>query len=1514
MAGRTGIPLQVRPRSYVKRERSTFIGGVVVGTILSRRASCIAIGLIFVLVGVAGCLSGERSQIPGPDERSWTVTEQSELDAYLEPMVGEDGVDEQLLTRLHHQEVSVEVHGSGSDRPVTIEAGCGWSANHTVRVHWDDGRFLGMAAPDPDGCVRAANGIRATQGAPPTQITLPDGPALPAPGTYTLFLFGHDEDGEPRLEAGSVHVSPSLITLPAEDAADGIPAGFGETLSRDQAGELGSDTRDRREGERTVGDDVLAGCGWPADTEVDLSAQPPPGTNLPDDEHRDVHEALGTVTTDGEGCFAARFDGDRLDGTSDSGMVQVTATAAGLGNELARQAAEVIQVAMEEPTLSVPETDVGPGDPVEFVTCGWDGQSVDVGWLEEVDIEENNWPTVTVGGEDAGPMGCSQGSINAPNPSFGPYEENRTYDLQAAEPPYVLSAVKAPGWTDAEPVEVTVHKGAYVALGDSMTSGEGAGVNAHIGIEPGDWNDRPYAFHERTYWGGTGAAVEGEGKAGCHRDTERAFPQRVGNWLERPTINVGCSGSYISEGLLGAFDPWHYGRGPTVDAQLEQVQDRNPGNIEFVTVTTGGNEVNFGHMLAYCSKKDPGECLDQPIDDEDEEFRATWRGIPMRDMLKGEEIRFAKNLSYLGEKLKATFDVPPERILIPSYFDPAGPRGNCEPDFVGGMGYETETVHDLRSEVLPKLNGMLYGWAEHEGFTFVPGITPMFQGHGVCDRNDPNDGDFRDPRFGWYIGSDGETDESVRSKLFDRWIVRIVEDYNFWPAWGAFGEDGGKASWKVWLDIKEHADDLELREPFHPNRFGQEVIAGCVKHEMRELDPSIPQDKELYPGTGAHGRDCPKHDLYGIYGAHVNSISSSPEEEYCENVETDETTYFEGSEHVETHGEVPPTYPPIPCDATEEEIQSAFDQVMYSELDVPTGEYRVVAPDLTTVETDEESAVEEALATEQTDGLAIDTAYVFADGSLRDGLLANSHDDLAPSAALLIGPEGLTGDQRERLSDQVSPEGEVFVVGEITETQPNLADEIRAEGFEVTTVGGEDPLATSVAARQDSIGSIRDADEGVGARDDADERAGVLATALRGGDPHPSTTFASVMIGPASPFLNVPEDATGAELSDALAATVGPGRLARGDVTIHEVGPWDIPAANELAGQDGLWFGFEDSDGSGSPDPGEAVYLCSDCQRVTEGDRRIAYDGEARPGSRVTSEDEDLGRTLTLFPGAVGYADADGDGELALGSGDDAVMLMPAHGDVRPGSVWLSGSDAGTWVESGDAVLEAGTHVPVTGGAIPAFVDHAGDRDLGPRDGLYLDVDADGSVSPGDVRWSGRQPGSMVQEDDRGVGQNLTWAPRVGRDLTVTPIATSDPGGFTEQLLAETGLENVCDGASHLNLAPVPATAAEGTPRPTDLHRGFLVSALHGEPLLPVDDGSGARHLAGFLDHAPPPPPEVVRHGLLGLVSTSYHEHMERGAECRPSVDLYELSSDADVDAAAAALRPAMEREVWHLT
>lgn len=1438
--------------------------------------------------------------MPGTDERSWIVTEQSELDAYLEPRVGEDGVDEQLLTRLHHQEVAVEVHGSGSDRPVTIEAGCGWSADHTVRVHWDDGRFLGMAAPDPDGCVRAANGIRATQGAPPTQITLPDGPALPSPGTYTLFLFGHDGDGEPRLEAGSVHVSPSLITLPAEDAADGIPAGFGETLSLDQAAELGSETRDRREGQRTVGDEVVAGCGWPADTRIDLSARPPPGTVQLEAEHRDVHEALGTVTTDDEGCFAGRFDGDRLDGTTDSGMAQVKATAAGLGNDLAGQAVEVIQATMDEPTLSVPETDVGPGDPVEFVTCGWGGQDddgwaeVDVGWSGTFDQTH-----ITVR-----PLGewwpCYEGSIAAPELPDNGVELTKRLVAAPAGDEVALADIQY-GDAPPDPVPVTVHEGVYVALGDSMTSGEGAGVNAEIGIKT-EGNNAAYAYHDRNYWGGTGAAVDGEGTAGCHRDTERAFPERVGNWLERPTINVACSGSYISGGLLGAFDPWHYGRGPTVDAQIEQVSDKNPENIEFITVTTGGNEVNFGHMLSYCLWKDPDECLDQPIEDEDEEFRTTWRGVTMRDMLRGEEIRFAKNLSYLGEKLKATFDVPPERILIPSYFDPANGRGTCQPDFLEGQAYETETVHDLREEVLPKLNKMLYGWAEHEGFTFVPGITPMFEGHGVCEHNDPNDPIPNDPRTGGNFTSPLEFDTTVKEKLFNRWIVRIVEDYNFWPAH------------RDWEDAPEEFGKPELREPFHPNRFGHQVIAGCVKYEMRELDPSIPQDKELWQDTGAHGRDCPKHDLYGIYGAHVNSISSSPEEEYCENVETDETTHFEGSEHVETHGEVPPTYPPIPCDATEEEIQSAFDQVMYSELDIPTGEYRVVAPDLTTVETDGEDTVEEALAAEQTDGLAIDTAYVFADGSLRDGLLANSHDDLGPSAALLIGPEGLTADQRERLSDQLSPEGEVFVVGEITETHPNLADEIRAEGFGVTTVGGEDPLATSVAARQDSIGSIRDADERVGVRDDADDRAGVLATALQEGEPHPTTTFASVTIGPASPFLNVPEDATEAEVADALAATVGPGRLARGDVTIHEVGPWDIPAANELAGQDGLWFGFEDADGSGFPDPGEAVYLCSDCQRVTEGDRRIAYDGEARPGSRVTAEDEDLGQTLTLYPGAIGYADADGDGELALGSTGDAVMLVPAHSDVVPGSVWLSGSDAGTWVESGDAVLEAAAYVPVTGGAIPAFVDHAGDRDLGPRDGLYLDVDADGSVSPGDVRWSGRQPGTTIQEDDRGIGQNLTWAPRVGHDLTVTPIATSDPGGFTEQLLAETGLENVCDGASHLNLAPVPGTAAEGTPRPTDLHRGFLVSALHGEPLLPVDDGAGARHLAGFLDHAPPPPPEVVRHGLLGLVSTSYHEHMERGAECRPSVDLYELSSDADVDAAAAALRPAMEREVWRLT
>jgi hypothetical protein len=156
--------------------------------------------------------------------------------------------------------------------------------------------------------------------------------------------------------------------------------------------------------------------------------------------------------------------------------------------------------------------------------------------------------------------------------------------------------LESPGGPEA-PIPLLLEAGAYVALGDSYSAGEGLPP-----WEPGT-EDRP------------------EGNR-CHRSASDAYPVLI--WWPEMTERRwrACSGALVGD----IFDEEQTdgddaGEVVTVPSPpVPQVESGLLGeHVSLVTITIGGNDVGFAKSLRFCGLLDPRKhCFDIPFDPYDE--------------------------------------------------------------------------------------------------------------------------------------------------------------------------------------------------------------------------------------------------------------------------------------------------------------------------------------------------------------------------------------------------------------------------------------------------------------------------------------------------------------------------------------------------------------------------------------------------------------------------------------------------------------------------------------------------------------------------------------------------------------------------------------------------------------------------------------------------------------------------------------------------------------------------------
>ncbi len=255
--------------------------------------------------------------------------------------------------------------------------------------------------------------------------------------------------------------------------------------------------------------------------------------------------------------------------------------------------------------------------------------------------------------------------------------------------------------------------GRYVAMGDSYSSGEGAGS-----YEPGtDFDDR------RDLWP---FDDDKEKHDLCHRSAD-AYARILGenNSFADGSTFVACSGSVISD----LDNPNH--KNPGEQPQVDALDD----DVSLVTLTLGGNDLDFAKVVQDCVFN--GES-----------------GVPfLASCQEKHDRRIAQRLPELRQQLLASYREihrrsPDARIVVVGYpqlfvDDPSDNFGNLL------FAQDQRWMNQKAAE----LNATLASAAQEAGAEFVD-PTDTFRGHGIGS-SDPwiNDLDFVGP--GWTVPNAG---------------------------------------------------------------------------------------------------------------------------------------------------------------------------------------------------------------------------------------------------------------------------------------------------------------------------------------------------------------------------------------------------------------------------------------------------------------------------------------------------------------------------------------------------------------------------------------------------------------------------------------------------------------------------------------------------------------------------------------------------------------------------------------
>jgi hypothetical protein len=213
-----------------------------------------------------------------------------------------------------------------------------------------------------------------------------------------------------------------------------------------------------------------------------------------------------------------------------------------------------------------------------------------------------------------------------------------------------------------EPLPIDLGRGGrYVALGDSYSAGEG--------LEP---------FEEET-------RDTDKGGDRCHRSEKSAYSRLLTFVHPTTALFRACSGAIVAN-VYGTVQE----HGGVPNHQGLQVQPEIEGSdVTLVTLTMGGNDLDFAKALTFCAKEE--RCADQPYKGHDS--LRSWVTASVEDI----EIE----LFTLYEQLQGSF--PDARILVlgyPALFPEKAPPNRletaaCNPLFLLWTGSEREAIRDF---------------------------------------------------------------------------------------------------------------------------------------------------------------------------------------------------------------------------------------------------------------------------------------------------------------------------------------------------------------------------------------------------------------------------------------------------------------------------------------------------------------------------------------------------------------------------------------------------------------------------------------------------------------------------------------------------------------------------------------------------------------------------------------------------------------------------------------------------
>jgi hypothetical protein len=287
----------------------------------------------------------------------------------------------------------------------------------------------------------------------------------------------------------------------------------------------------------------------------------------------------------------------------------------------------------------------------------------------------------------------------------------------------------------------------WVALGDSYSSGEGAGEYKIDRNSDGDFTDPGEDTDFLSCPSSPGSTCAVRTQNFCHRSTTAysqisAFSQELGyaNFTAREFH--ACSGAEAKNilpraiGGVGQTDnDWPY----VATDDVPQLDHSGISGADMVTLTIGGNDAMFATLLEKCFLH-----LDCPIA-QYENSDQTWAEFMHEWILAGVRVRVRK-------ALRQTCSAAPGATVYllgyPKLFPEHGAVPGCTNPLFNGDRVLQWTVNEQLwlNEVADDLNSVLEQEAQASGAYFVGMYSDYFKGHEICGSAVESDSYFNAPR------------------------------------------------------------------------------------------------------------------------------------------------------------------------------------------------------------------------------------------------------------------------------------------------------------------------------------------------------------------------------------------------------------------------------------------------------------------------------------------------------------------------------------------------------------------------------------------------------------------------------------------------------------------------------------------------------------------------------------------------------------------------------------------------